>query len=146
MNTPVFVPTEAEQSFVLQFIYEISNHPDKLPAVTWLNSHGLHWNLLAGFQRWQVTHGPEFMSKIEFPESLPPFELPWGSPSEFLDQVEASLVTYPDLSNGATETFRQELAPPQPGRARNLSGDIFKLVHVSQPRTNVINQVWALLN
>jgi hypothetical protein len=97
MDTPAFVPTEAEQSFVLAFCHETFNHPDELSAVSWLNSHGLHWNLLAAFQRWQVTHDPECMSKIDSQETLPPFRLPWGSPSEFLDRVEASLVAYPDL-------------------------------------------------
>jgi hypothetical protein len=92
-----FVPTGAEQSFALHFSYETFNHPEELPAVRWLNSHGLHWNLLAGFQRWQVIHDPEFMTKIECPETLPPFQLPWGSSSDFLDRVEASLVAYPDL-------------------------------------------------
>jgi hypothetical protein len=50
------------------------------------------------------------------------------------------------LGEGAAETFRQELAPPHAGRARNRSGDIFKLAHVSQPRTKVINQVWRLFD
>jgi hypothetical protein len=36
------------------------------------------------------------------------------------------------------------LAPPQAGRARKRSGAIFKLAHVSQPRTKEINQVWGL--
>jgi hypothetical protein len=92
-----FLPTESEQSFMAHFSYETFRHPNDSPAVDWLNSHGIHWNVLAGFQRWQMMNDSGFMDKIKHPETLPPFQIPWETPSDLFKRVKDSLVAYPDL-------------------------------------------------
>jgi hypothetical protein len=88
--------TEGEQAFVSHFNAETFNQ--RLgPAISWLNSHGLHWNLKAGFQRWAVTHDPAFMEKIEYEDLLPTFVIPWTSREEFVSRVQELLEVYPDL-------------------------------------------------
>jgi hypothetical protein len=96
MNKPTAFLTGGEQAFLSHFNAETFNQ--RLgPAISWLNSQELHWNLMAGFQRWMVTHDPSFMEKIEHEEQLPPFEVPWSSREELMDRVQEFLEVYPDL-------------------------------------------------
>ena len=96
MNSSQISLIEGEQAFLSHFNAETFNQ--RLgPAISWLNSHDLNWNLMAGFQRWMVTHDPAFMEKIEHEELLPPFEVPWSSREEFLSRVQEFLEVYRDL-------------------------------------------------
>jgi len=96
MNNSQISLVEGEQAFLSHFNAETFNQ--RLgPAISWLNSHDLSWNLMAGFQRWMVTHDPAFMEKIDHEELLPPFEVPWSSREEFLSRVQEFLEVYPDL-------------------------------------------------
>jgi hypothetical protein len=47
-----FLPTESEQAFVAHFSHETSSDA---PAVDWLNSHGIHWNLLDSQMKCSIT-------------------------------------------------------------------------------------------
>ena len=96
MNPTEFTLTGEEQAFLSHFNAETFNH--RLgPAISWLNSRGLHWNLMAGFQQWMAAHDSSFMDKINHEELLPPFVVPWDSQEEFLSRVESSLMASPDL-------------------------------------------------
>lgn len=96
MNNPTIFLTDGEQAFLSHFNAETFNHRFG-PAISWLNSHDLNWNLMAGFQRWMVTHDPAFMEKLDHEERLPPFEVPWLTREELIDRVQESLEVYPDL-------------------------------------------------
>ncbi len=96
MSNPTIPLTDGEQAFVSHFNAETFNQR-RGPAISWLDSHDLDWNLLAGFQRWAAIHDPDFMQKIDHEECLPPFEVPWPSREDFLSRVEGILEIYPDL-------------------------------------------------
>ena len=92
-----FELTEAEKAFVIHFSYETFCNPSDCPAIDWLDSHKIHWNVLAGFQRWQVMNVLDLMDKLGHPEKLPLIQLPWETPADLFKRVEDSLVEYPDL-------------------------------------------------
>jgi hypothetical protein len=102
-----FSLTEAEQAFVVHLRYELFWYPDDCPAMDWMKSHQIHWDVLAGFQHWHVMNDPDLMDKIAHPEKLPPFQVPWQTLSELCKRVDDSLVAYPDLRSHVKSVMKE---------------------------------------
>jgi hypothetical protein len=94
-TTAIPFVTPGERIFLRHFNAE-TFEARRGPALAWLADQGLDWNGMAVFQRWGARHDDRSVLGIDG-DSLPPFEVPWGSREDFLSRVRDLLEVYPDL-------------------------------------------------
>ena len=87
-TTAIPFVTPGERIFLRHFNAE-TFEARRGPALAWLADQGLDWNGMAVFQRWAARHDDRSVLGID-EDSLPPFEVPWGSREDFLSRVSGS--------------------------------------------------------
>jgi hypothetical protein len=90
-----FAPTKAERAFQHHFSHENLNQNFAGPAHSWLKQNQLSYDSRVLLEFWDQNNDDRWLTKL-LEDPLPPFEVPWSTPEEFLSRVHDLMEVCPE--------------------------------------------------
>jgi hypothetical protein len=111
-------PTGAERAFQHHFSHENLNQNFAGPAHSWLNENHLSYDGMVLFEFWDQKNNDRWLTRL-LEDPLPPFEVPWSTPAEFVSRVSDLMELYPEWRGVPYAQPRSMAAPASLIRTRD---------------------------
>jgi len=83
------------RNFQHHFSHENLNQNFAGPAHSWLKQNKLSYDSMVLLEVWDQKYDDRWLTKL-LEDPLPPFEVPWSTPEEFISRVHDLMEVYPE--------------------------------------------------